>query len=105
MVEETEGEEADCANQRGWAEGEEDEAAAAAAAAGGILLLLLLLLLLEEEAAAAALLLLLFASLRRALMDDEVDIFLRFAVVVSAVSGFLFFQTLSIFMVVVRTSS
>lgn len=68
VVEETEGEEAVCANQRGWAEGEEEEATAAA---GGILLLLLLilLLLLLDEA-----LLLLFASLRRALMDDEVDI-------------------------------
>lgn len=65
VVEETEGEEADCANQRGWAGGEEEAmAAVAAAAAGGVLFLLLL-----DEAA-----LLLFASLRRASMDDEVDI-------------------------------
>lgn len=77
VVEEMDGGEADWANQRGWAEDEDEEATASGILV--LLFLLLLLLLLAEALLLLSLLLLLlrFASLRRASMDDEVDILRR----------------------------
>lgn len=78
VVEEMDGGEADWANQRGWAEDEDEEATASGILVLLFLLLLLLLLLAEALLLLSLLLLLLrFASLRRASMDDEVDILRR----------------------------